>query len=152
MLCICGSPRSGETEKALNEFCAKANGELVLLKDLDIRPCCGCLGCVKAARCEIVDDMGGLVEKMLKSDLVVFGVPNYFDNVPSIFKKFIDRLCPYCKMHPTGNNVLRGKKVIFIYVGVEDNLYTALHSAVAGMVKYLELDVVAEFTKQKKHR
>lgn len=62
-------------------------------------------------KCVIKDDMKEIVEKMLSSELIIFGVPNYFDNVTGLFKNFIDRLHPLYKSH-----LLEHKKVIFLYV------------------------------------
>ena len=50
--------------------------------------------------------MKDIIEKMIESDLIIFGVPCYFDNVTSIFKTFIDRCHPLYK-----SGILKGKKV-----------------------------------------
>ena len=50
--------------------------------------------------------MKDIIEKMIESDLIIFGVPCYFDNVTIIFKSFLDRCNPLYKI-----GILKGKKV-----------------------------------------
>lgn len=142
VLLISGSNRRGNTEKLLkNIYIHSMNSELILLKEKNIEFCKGCLACHNMPKCVIKDDMKEIVEKMLSSELIIFGVPNYFDNVTGLFKNFIDRLHPLYKSH-----LLEHKKVIFLYVGggKEEGTLASLHESVKGMVKYLGLNVVKE--------
>jgi len=151
IICICGSPRSGCTEYILKQVSDALDAELILLRDQNIGLCQGCMSCFESHDCFITDDSQTLIEKMRDSDLVIFGVPNYFDNVSGLFKNFADRLLPMYKNKETHqNDALKRKKVVFIYVGgggedgtVQD-VYDALNSATKGMVKYLDLDVVGQ--------
>ncbi len=99
-LAICGSPRKGNTEAMLAEVLrgAKMAGmetELVLLRELDIKHCDGCLSCEKTHECKIHDEMQDFYLKMFNSDVLILGSPNYFDNVSGLMKDFIDRMAPY---------------------------------------------------------
>ncbi|MBW2971711.1 flavodoxin family protein [Candidatus Woesearchaeota archaeon] len=97
VIAICGSPRKGNTEQMLRwvlDAC-KAGGadvELVKLRELDIKHCNGCNSCYGEDRpCVIDDDMEHVISKLLEADAVVFGSPNYFNNVSGLMKDFIDR-------------------------------------------------------------
>jgi len=95
LLAICGSPRKGNTEFMLNKVLEGAGDvekELILLRELEIKPCNGCDICYDQGKpCPIEDDMKQLYEKLLKADVIVFGSPNYFKNVSGLMKDFIDR-------------------------------------------------------------
>lgn len=113
-LFISGSPRSGNTEFILNKIYKETKGskELVLLRNLNIKHCVGCLHCETHKKCAISDNMKKLYKKLANADLIVIGTPNYFDNVPGLMKDFIDRTNP---LYDTGK--LGGKKLITIVTG-----------------------------------
>ncbi len=75
--------------------------------------------------------------------MIIFGIPNYFDNVSGLFKNFMDRLHPLYK-----SGLIANKKVVFVYVGggEEEGTKIELHNSVAGFVKYLKLCVIAEYS------
>ena len=83
------------------------NSDIVLLKNRNIEYCKGCLACHHINRCVIKDDINPIIDKLIESELIVFGVPNYFDNVSGLFKNFMDRLHPLYK-----SKQLKDKKVI----------------------------------------
>ena len=56
--------------------------------------------------------MNEIIDKVKESDLIIFGVPNYFDNVTGLFKNFMDRLHPLYK-----SELIKNKNVIFIFTG-----------------------------------
>ena len=146
IILISGSNRNGNTDyilKKLNEFID--NSELVLLKNQNIEYCRGCLACHNIDRCVIKDDINLIINKLIESELIVFGVPNYFDNVSGLFKNFMDRLHPLYK-----SKQLKGKKVIFIFVGggEENGTKEELHNAIKGFSKYLALNIKNEFSFQ----
>lgn len=147
ILLICGSPRKGNTEYILNQIYNSLNceKELILLRDYNIEHCKGCLSCHKNGKCFIDDSMNELVEKMKNADLIIFGVPNYFDNVTSLFKTFIDRCNP---LYTTGE--LKGKEVKYIFVGGgnKEGTREVMLNAVRGFNKYLGLKTISEETYQ----
>lgn len=143
---ISGSNRKGNTEYILLQLQeALADSELILLRKQNIDYCKGCLRCHHQSKCILQDDMDEIIEKLKESELIVFGVPNYFDNVSGLFKNFIDRLHPLYK-----SEELKNKKVIFIFVGGGKKSGTLLDlcQSVKGLVKYLQLDTKKEFSFQ----
>jgi len=144
VLLISGSNRRGNTEYILKKFQEKLEkSELILLKDKNIKYCEGCLACHNIQHCIINDDINEIINKIINSDLIIFGVPNYFDNVSGLFKNFMDRLHPLYK-----SNLAENKKVIFIYVGGgnESGTKKELRNSVKGFVKYLKLNVIHEYS------
>lgn len=144
VLLINGSNRVGNINYLFNVFNEKIeNSELILLKDKRIEYCIGCLACHNNSRCIIDDDINQIIMKIVDADLVIFGVPNYFDNVSGLFKNFIDRLHPLYK-----SELIVNKKVIFVYVGGgnEEGTMKELHQSVKGFVKYLKMDVIKEYS------
>lgn len=142
VLLISGSPRIGNTVRILKKIGESLeDSELILLKDKSINHCRGCLACHNRPECVIKDDMKEMCDALIQSELIVFGIPNYFDNVTGLFKDFTDRLHPLYK-----SELLKDKKTIFIYVGggKESGTLESLHEATKGLVKYLQLDVIEE--------
>ncbi len=118
-LAVCGSPRKGNTEAMLNEFLrgaksAGAETELVLLRRLNIKHCGGCKSCKQTGECHIKgDDMQALYAKLLSADVLVFGSPNYFDNMSGLMKDFFDRTVP---LYYVGER-LKGRRAALVGVG-----------------------------------
>jgi multimeric flavodoxin WrbA len=81
-------------------------------------------------------------EKMLSSDIIVIGTPNYFDNVSGLLKDFIDRTHPFYKAES-----LKGGKLILIMVGGGEIEGTQkyLDCTMNGFVKYLKLDLLGSY-------
>jgi multimeric flavodoxin WrbA len=50
--------------------------------------------------------------KMLDSDNIIIGTPNYFDNISGLLKDFVDRTHPFYKFE-----LLKGKKLVLIMIG-----------------------------------
>lgn len=103
-----GSPRGekGNTHRMVAEFLkgaqeAGAQTENIFLVQKKIHYCLGCFSCwVKTpGKCAIKDDMEGLIEKYMKSDIVVYASPVYVGSVTGIMKNFIDRSIPIGDPH-----------------------------------------------------
>ena len=104
VLAICGSPRRGNTEWMLRKLLAEVakaggNTELILLRELNIRGCDGCLACEgggqeRKGECRIKDDMQQMYSKLLEADCLVLGTPVYFEMLSGQLKMFLDRTCP----------------------------------------------------------
>ncbi len=119
IIAICGSPRHGNTEfilRRLLENAAAAGHEtdLALLRKMDVRYCRGCLACDDTGACPISDDATLVIAKMEASDLIIFGSPNYYDNVSGMMKVFFDRLNVFYR-----TDRLREKKVVAVFAGGE---------------------------------
>ena len=113
VLLISGSNRNGNTNYLLRQIeQATDNSEIILLNKCNIEYCKGCLACHKIDKCVIQDDMKEIIIKIKEADLIIFGVPNYFDNVTGLFKNFMDRLHPLYK-----SESIRDKSVVYIFTG-----------------------------------
>lgn len=97
---ISSTPRkNGNSERLCQEF---ANGaidaghkvSIVRIADLKINYCVACHECAKTHECVFDDDMKGVIEKLLKADVIVFSSPVHFYNMSGQLKVFIDRLLP----------------------------------------------------------
>ena len=104
VLGIIGSPRrNGNTHILVNRILegAKSQGaetDSIFLNDLTIKECDGCHACWKGLECPKKDDMNSLYQKIIDSDILVFGTPVYWYGPTAIMKAFIDRFvffnCP----------------------------------------------------------
>lgn len=144
VLLINGSNRIGNTDYILRTIHERIkNSELISLRDKNIEYCRGCLACHKSNRCVINDDMNETISHIVDCDLIIFGVPNYFDNVSGLFKNFIDRLHSLYKSEELAN-----RRIIFIYVGGgnEEGTKNVLHQSVSGFIKYLKLNLMREYS------
>lgn len=67
--------------------------------DQHIEFCRGCFACKhNGGRCVIDDAMGGLLEQMLASDLLLFSFPLHSYGMPAALKNLIDRTLPMSSM------------------------------------------------------
>ena len=67
--------------------------------DRHIEFCRGCFACkYNGGRCVIDDDMRGILEQMLASDLLLFSYPLYCYGMPAGLKNLIDRTLPLSSM------------------------------------------------------
>jgi len=96
---------NGSSSKQLAQFiagaeeAAKAKGvklevaATINLNRKKISPCTYCTACQKkpVPGCIIKDDMAGVIEQVLDSDIVVHSVPIWFWSAPSQFKSYLDR-------------------------------------------------------------
>jgi multimeric flavodoxin WrbA len=124
-----GSPReNGNTHVLISKILegAKSKGaqtELILLKDLDIKDCDGCLFCWKEDNCNKIDDMINLYSKLADLDVLILGSPVYWWGPTAIIKAFIDR---FFYFGITKNrNKIKGKKAVLVIPLGDTNLETA---------------------------
>jgi multimeric flavodoxin WrbA len=101
ILGISGSPRRrGNSELLLDralEGASRAGAvvEKIVLNELCLKPCQGCGGCARTARCVIKDEMRSVYRKVDESDALVVASPVYFGSVSAQVKIMIDRFQPY---------------------------------------------------------
>lgn len=129
LLAIMGSPRKqGNTHAMLLQVAegARACGaesEIVLLGDLNIAECNGCLACWKTGHCAKNDDMNKLYEKIAQSDAIVFGTPVYWYGPTALIKAFLDR---FVYFNCEGNRAkIKGKTAALIIPFEEEAPATA---------------------------
>ncbi|SMB99230.1 Multimeric flavodoxin WrbA [Thermanaeromonas toyohensis ToBE] len=66
--------------------------ELVSLKELVIKPCQGCYGCLTARKCvQEDDDFEFVYQKMAEADGLIIGTPVYFSSVHPQLMALLDR-------------------------------------------------------------
>lgn len=117
ILAINGSHRKGNTEALIKKILDGAIGkgakiELINLYDKNVETCKACMGCENTGTCNIEDEFPQIFEKMIIADTVIFGSPNYFNNVSGLMKNFIDRMNAHWQ-----DARLEGKKVVLVMPG-----------------------------------
>jgi multimeric flavodoxin WrbA len=98
ILSIIGSPRRGETYKAVElarkniESSCPIEMEYLFLMDYEIKDCMGCHLCIKRGEefCHQAEKILKIKEKIQKADLVILASPNYNGQVTSLMKKWFD--------------------------------------------------------------
>ena len=141
---ICGSPRrGGNSELALKEIlgeCKKLGAQinLILLSEKKILSCNGCLTCEESNICPLDDDSSEVFNTLIKSDIIIFSTPAYFDNMTGILKNFIDRTNLI-------TNQLKGKKAAILIVGQADEVsWIAAAKTLETYCKIVGIDVIGK--------
>ncbi|HOC77656.1 MAG TPA: flavodoxin family protein [Methanofastidiosum sp.] len=118
ILAIIGSPRrNGNTHILIDKLLegAKSEGadtDSIFLNDFKITECDGCHVCWKGMECPKRDDMNGFYEKIIYSDVLIFGTPVYWYGPTALMKGFIDRLVYFnC---PENREKIKGKAVAVV--------------------------------------
>jgi len=114
---------------------------------LDIKPCKGCLGCVKSGRCVINDDMQQLYSALKQADALVLGSPVYMGQMTAQAKTFTDRLFAQItpRFSPKFKEENAGKKLVLAFTqGNPDSLlFKTYFDYTERMFRLLEFDVRA---------
>ena len=85
--------------------------------ELDIKPCKGCLGCVKGDRCVVNDDMQKLYDALKQAGALVLGSPVYMGQMSAQAKIFTDRLFAQItpRFSPQFKEKNAGKKLVLAF-------------------------------------
>ena len=105
VLVVNGSPKGPKSNtmqmtnavlKGLKETNPEAEIELLTVKDMDIKPCMGCMSCwgKTAGQCVINDVMQDVHVKFMNADVIIYSFPLYFFGMPGPMKTFVDRIMP----------------------------------------------------------
>mgnify|MGYP002399218332 CR=1 FL=1 len=75
-----------------------AEVEMLLLRQMDVKMCRGCLACEKGGReregkCVTKDDMASVYPRLLAADVIVLATPGYMGLLSGLMKNFLDRTC-----------------------------------------------------------
>ena len=70
--------------------------ETIEVGKLHLLPCRGCFACWSKTpgKCVLQDDMGGVIEKILAADVLIWSFPLYYFSIPGQLKLLIDRQLP----------------------------------------------------------
>ena len=98
VLVLSASPRKdGNSDLLCDQFLhgAREAGhqvEKIFLRDKKINHCIACGACQKnGGQCSQQDDMAGILEKMIRADVIVMATPIYFYTMNGQMKTLIDR-------------------------------------------------------------
>ena len=140
---ICGSPRKkGNTHTLVSEILAGAASSgaatsIVILDDLDIRPCKGCFACSKTHECIQNDDMNELVRTLAECPVWVLGTPIYWWGPTAQFKAFLDRW-----YHPKHQDFKNKRVVVVIPLGGGHERYASHTVGIFNdVLAYLNIDL-----------
>jgi multimeric flavodoxin WrbA len=129
LLGVVGSPRRNGTTHILvsrildGARTEGATGDILFLNDLAIRECDGCHACWEGSPCSKNDDMNTIYQKLIDSDVIIFGTPVYWYGPTAVMKGFIDRFVYFnCPEHRAQ---IKGKSAILAVPFEEANPETA---------------------------
>jgi multimeric flavodoxin WrbA len=113
--------------------------------ELDIKPCKGCLSCVKGDRCVINDDMQKLYDAIKSADALVLGSPVYMGQMSGQAKIFTDRLFAQItpRFSPKFKEENVGKKLILAFTqgNPDAGLFQMYYDYTKKIFQMLEFDV-----------
>jgi multimeric flavodoxin WrbA len=129
ILSVVGSPRrNGNTHILVSKIAegAKAKDAEVdelFLADFTIVECDGCHVCWEKDECIKDDDMSALYQRIIQSDVIIFGTPVYWYGPTALMKGFIDRFVYFnC---PKNRAKIRGKSAVIAVPFEEESLEMA---------------------------
>ena len=145
------SPRSeGNTAWSVNTILEGAKGQGAKTQvwycgDLDIKPCKGCLGCVRNDRCAINDDMQKLYDALEYTDALILGSPVYMGQMSAQAKTFTDRLFAQItpRFSPKFKEKNAGKKLVLVFTqgNPDSGMFQVYFDYTKRMFQLLEFDV-----------
>ncbi|MBD3392400.1 MAG: hypothetical protein GF418_10045 [Chitinivibrionales bacterium] len=102
ILLLRANPRKGGYTQRVCDLVAEGASEAgAKVEDVDlvaknITHCIGCYHCwtVTPGRCRFSDDMPGLLERMLDTDIILYATPLYYYSMSSTLKMFLERTLP----------------------------------------------------------
>jgi multimeric flavodoxin WrbA len=136
VLAIAASPRrNANSETLLDRALAGMKGKntkikKIVLAQLHINPCHGCLACHKTGECVIEDDMQPLYENLLEADILLVASPIYFMGLPCQLKCVIDR----CQVLWARKHILKKSQVTSHKSQVQDKKQKGRRWAAAILV------------------
>ena len=146
-----GSPRKeGNTAWTVNKILESAKEHGAETKswhssDLDIKPCKGCLGCVKNGVCVIDDDMQKIYDALENANALVLGSPVYMGQMSAQAKIFTDRLFAQItpRFSPRFKEENAGKKLVLVFTqgNPDPDMFKIYFDYTKSMFQLLEFDV-----------
>ncbi len=144
ILGLIGSPRRlGNSELITKEISRHITIphtlRLIRLPSLNILPCKACYGCIMDNPCPQNDDMGFILEELVRADAVIVASPVYFLGANAIFKKILDRGFLFFDIL---HRVYKKPSVLVNLYGMKGRIGAAPHTLLT-FASFLGLDVKA---------
>jgi len=135
IMAFVGSPRKGSNidtliDKVIEGAKSKIDAEVekIYLYEANIKNCTGCLACTAfrgGQDCPLKDDMAGILQRMIKSDMLIFGSPNHVHSMSAALTNLFCRMQPLIKMQAikdesgkilsaTATTLISGKKAVMV--------------------------------------
>jgi multimeric flavodoxin WrbA len=113
--------------------------------EIDIKPCQGCLGCVKSGHCVVNDGMQEIYDALKTADALVLGSPVYMGQMSAQAKAFTDRLFAFItpRFSPRFNEEHAGKKLVLAWTqgNPDSDKFRTYYDYTKYMFNLLEFDV-----------
>lgn len=124
----------------------------ITLSDKDIAPCKGCYACQQVTGeygCIHQDDMQGIVEEIIRSDIIVLATPIYTWYCTAEMKAMLDRYYGLNKYYGSGTGSLwAGKSVAIIATHGYDREYAAnpFETGIAHLCEHSKLNYLGMYS------
>ncbi|AKL94751.1 multimeric flavodoxin WrbA [Clostridium aceticum] len=144
ILAINGSPNpKSYTKEILSDILNNAQqGENIInLRNLTIKPCLGCRGCVKTNSCVQNDDWNKLESMLLDTELIILGFPTYYGaafGINALTHSFLER---WFALRHNGVKI-KAKKLIAVIVSGEGHGQFAIQSLSTFLNAYHGMELV----------
>jgi multimeric flavodoxin WrbA len=138
ILSIFGSPRRNGCTNAIHDSFLEAFAEGFIIRrvyayEAKIHPCTACSLCDDSLACVFKDDMTGLYEELLSSDMITVSSPLYFSSLTGPLKNFIDR-CQAIWAYSNRGETIRKKTGFFISAGGSN--YAGMFDPAVSIMRY----------------
>lgn len=134
---ISSSPRKGGNSDTMADAflmgAIEAGNEVekINIRDMELKFCIGCLGCLRTGKCVLKDGMNELYDKVQHADVLVFATPVYYYGMTGQLKTFLDRLNPlYSK-----NNSF---KEVYVLMSAAENEDSAMDGTINGVQCWID--------------
>ena len=147
---IGSSRKEGNTAWVVNKILEGAKEQCAetqawCFSDIDLKPCQGCLRCIKSNRCVIDDGMQKIYSTLEQTDALVLGSPVYMGQMSAQAKMFTDRLFAQItpRFSPTFKEKNAGKKLILAFTqgNPDANMFQTYFDYTKRMFQLLEFEV-----------
>lgn len=137
-LIVVGSRRDGNSLKLGKKIKEELKKErivsnIIVPGNQKIYVCTGCMDCDSSGVCDFYDDMISNIEKVNKSDTIIFITPTRWNLLSGDIKIFMDRLNPLYVPKK-----LEGKKAIAIAIGSSPESEYSTNGAISSIDSFCE--------------
>ena len=151
LVVIQGSPRAQGNCSILAGWAVEAAHELgrssqvIYPHDMDIRSCIGCYQCYNTGSCVFDDDMGGIIEAVRSTSLLVVCSPVYTNTVPAGLKLIIDRCQAYHAERVLSGGI-RGQRGLIFSVAGRSGMgnFRCITTVITAFLRNLDIKPVGE--------